>query len=112
MTSDEGDEFFTLDPVLTDPKRLKKEREKAQKLKKTQWWRDQLNLGLCHYCGNKFPAGKLTMDHVVPIARGGESNKGNIVPSCSDCNRKKKLMTPAELLLQELERQKSGKGSG
>ncbi len=42
------------------------------------------------------------MDHIVPLARGGESNKGNIVPACRDCNQKKKLETPAERLLREM----------
>ena len=35
-------------------------------------------------------AAGLTMDHVVPIVRGGRSTKGNVVPSCKDCNSKKK----------------------
>ena len=106
MSEDSGnsgdDEFYSLDPALSDPKRIKKEREKAQKLKKSQWWKDHLNRGICHYCGQKFASSKLTMDHVVPIARGGESTKGNIVPSCADCNRKKQLGTPAEALLRGL----------
>lgn len=96
------DDYYVLDPSLSDPKRIKKEREKAQKLKKSQWWRTQLNRGLCHYCGKKFPASELTMDHVVPIARGGTSTPGNIVPSCRSCNRDKKLTTPAEEALKRL----------
>ncbi len=32
----------------------------------------------------------LTMDHVVPIIRGGRSTKGNVVPACKSCNAKKK----------------------
>ncbi len=105
MTSD--DDFVSLDPVFSDPKRIRKEREKAQKLKKSQWWRDQLNRGLCHYCGKKFAPKDLTMDHVVPIARGGESSKGNIVPSCRDCNQKKKLQIPAEELLNRIKSENS-----
>jgi len=42
------------------------------------------------------------MDHIVPLARGGKSIKGNIVPSCMEYNRKKKLETPAEAILREL----------
>jgi 5-methylcytosine-specific restriction protein A len=98
-----NDDYFILDPTHTDPKRLKKEREKAQKLRKTQWWLSLLNQGLCHYCGKKFEARHLTMDHIVPLARGGTSTQGNIVPSCRDCNREKKLETPAERLLKQLE---------
>ena len=42
------------------------------------------------------------MDHVVPVARGGRSVRGNVAPSCKACNNRKKLLTPAELLLREL----------
>ena len=36
------------------------------------------------------------MDHIVPIARGGRSTRGNIVPACKDCNTKKKQLLPME----------------
>ena len=29
------------------------------------------------------------MDHVVPLARGGKSTKGNTVPACIEYNHKK-----------------------
>lgn len=94
--------YYELDPEFTDPKRLKKERDKARELKKTQWWLTQVNRGICHYCERKFSPKQLTMDHVVPLARGGTSSKGNIVPSCKDCNSKKQLDTPVDQLLRKL----------
>ncbi|MBY0472562.1 HNH endonuclease [bacterium] len=96
-----SDDYFILEPEFTDPKRVKKEREKARKLKKSQWWLTKINQGLCHYCGKKFPPKELTMDHVVPIARGGTSTPGNVVSSCKNCNRDKKLLTPAEQLMKQ-----------
>ncbi len=36
------------------------------------------------------------MDHVVPVIRGGKSSRGNVVPSCKECNNKKKHMLPIE----------------
>lgn len=42
------------------------------------------------------------MDHLIPIARGGKSNKKNCVTSCKDCNSKKGYKTRAELALDEL----------
>jgi 5-methylcytosine-specific restriction endonuclease McrA len=36
------------------------------------------------------------MDHLVPIARGGRSIAGNVVPACKDCNSKKKYLLPME----------------
>lgn len=97
-----SDDYYPLDPELSDPKRIKREREKARKLKKSQWWLNLLNRGICHYCEKKFPRSELTMDHVVPIARGGTSTPGNTVPACRSCNRDKKLETPAERLLKKL----------
>ena len=43
----------------------------------------------------------LTMDHVVPVARGGRSARGNVVAACQECNTRKKLMTPAEQLMMK-----------
>ncbi len=40
--------------------------------------------------------GALTMDHLVPLGRGGTSVRGNVVPACKDCNKRKKAMLPVE----------------
>jgi 5-methylcytosine-specific restriction enzyme A len=96
------EDYYILNPEDVDPQRISKEREKARKLKKSQWWLTLVNRGVCHYCEKKFKPSQLTMDHVVPLARGGTSTPGNIVPSCKNCNRDKKLETPAERLLRKL----------
>ena len=41
----------------------------------------------CVYCG--CGTGRLTLDHVVPRSRGGESSWENVVTACSTCNLKK-----------------------
>jgi 5-methylcytosine-specific restriction endonuclease McrA len=41
----------------------------------------------CQYCGTEH--GKLTLDHVVPRSRGGESVWENVVTSCAPCNLRK-----------------------
>ncbi len=41
----------------------------------------------CQYCGSD--GGKLTLDHVVPRSRGGDSVWENVVTSCSPCNLRK-----------------------
>ena len=97
-----SEDFFLLDPAHTDPQRMKKEREKARQLKKTHWWQQLRQKGLCHYCEKEFRPEDLTMDHVLPLARGGRSQKGNIVASCKTCNSQKKLNTPAEELISGL----------
>ena len=48
----------------------------------------------CQYCGHQ--AHGLTVDHVMPRSRGGESVWENIVASCAPCNRKKGSRTPHE----------------
>lgn len=83
---------------------VSRERDKARALRKSGWWQRQLNAGVCHYCGANVGADALTLDHVVPVSRGGCSTKGNVVPACRDCNQKKKYLTPAEQILAELER--------
>ncbi|WP_022850525.1 HNH endonuclease [Limisalsivibrio acetivorans] len=79
-----------------DDKHIKKEKEKARLLRRKQWWKQKVDAGVCHYCGCSFRPDELTMDHVVPLARGGTSTKGNVVPSCKECNSKKKYMLPTE----------------
>ena len=69
---------------------LKRERSKAREMRQSQWWKRKCAKGICHYCNQKFPAKELTMDHIVPIARGGKSTKGNVVPCCKSCNTDKK----------------------
>lgn len=89
--------------INKDPKHIARERQKAREMRSTQWWLNQLQQGICHYCGEKFSADELTMDHVVPVSRGGRSNKANIVASCKKCNNDKTYLTPAELILRRLE---------
>ena len=83
------------------PKNVKREKEKARKLRQSAWWQSKLDKGECHYCGNKFPRKQFTMDHVVPLSRGGASTKGNVVICCKECNNQKKSLTPAEIILRK-----------
>jgi 5-methylcytosine-specific restriction endonuclease McrA len=80
----------------TDEIATNRERQRARELRQSQWWKRQLDRGRCHYCGRLFPPRALTMDHIVPVVRGGKSKKGNVVPACKDCNNKKKHMLPIE----------------
>jgi 5-methylcytosine-specific restriction endonuclease McrA len=90
--------------IKKDLKHVSRERAKAKALRKGEWWKQQLAKGTCHYCGQAFPPEKLTMDHILPVVRGGKSVKGNCVPCCKECNRDKKYLTPAEMILRELEK--------
>jgi len=50
----------------------------------------------CQYCGRRFPTSELSLDHVTPRSRGGETSWANIVCSCVKCNVKKGGRTPQE----------------
>jgi 5-methylcytosine-specific restriction enzyme A len=69
---------------------ISRERKKAKELKQTAWWKQKRSNGICHYCNQKFPIDEITMDHLIPLIRGGKSIKANLVPSCKECNSKKK----------------------
>jgi 5-methylcytosine-specific restriction endonuclease McrA len=90
--------------IEKDQKAVLHEKEKAKKLKKSWWWKNRISTGICHYCNEKFTPNDLTMDHVVPLSRGGKSTKNNAVPSCKPCNSKKKYYTPVEMILDEIKK--------
>jgi hypothetical protein len=75
---------------------IKREREKSRELRKSRWWQNRLALGYCHYCQKKFVADELTMDHLVPVSRGGKASRNNVVPACKECNSRKKYLLPIE----------------
>ena len=53
----------------------------------------------CVYCGS---TGKLTLDHVLPRSRGGDSVWENVVSSCAPCNLRKGNRTPEEVQMRLL----------
>ena len=59
----------------------------------------------CQYCG--LTGGRMTVDHVVPRARGGPSSWENSVTACAPCNVKKadKLVHEANMKLRSHPRQ-------
>ncbi|MDY6903085.1 MAG: HNH endonuclease [Thermodesulfobacteriota bacterium] len=81
---------------VIDEDYLKREKNKAREIRQTQWWKQRIARGICYYCGKKIPPRKLTMDHVVPLSRGGKSTKGNVVPACKACNTQKSRLVPVE----------------
>jgi len=82
--------------VEVSEEQLRAEREKARALRKQNWWKNRVAQGICHYCGQHVPPKELTLDHVVPLARGGRSSKNNCVPACKTCNTKKRDLLPME----------------
>ena len=93
--------------VDVDEEQIRKERQKARELRKQNWWKNKIAKGVCHYCEKSVLPKDLTLDHVVPVARGGHTTKGNCVPACKDCNNQKKNLLPQEWegYLQHLQEQ-------
>ncbi len=82
--------------VPVDEAQIQAERRKARELRKTSWWKQKRSSGVCYYCESRVGVEQLTMDHKVPIIRGGRTTKGNVVPACKDCNAAKKHQLPWE----------------
>ncbi len=95
---------------LASEEQIRRERDKARELRRSQWWKNRIARGTCHYCGTRVPSRELTLDHIVPLVRGGHSTRGNCVPACRECNSKKQHLLPVEWAeyLASLE----GRGSG
>ena len=51
---------------------------------------------LCFWCGALWEE----QEHIVALSKGGTHSKGNVVPSCADCNDKKYLKDPLEFYFE------------
>jgi 5-methylcytosine-specific restriction protein A len=78
------------------PEALKRERARGRELRASQWWKRRIADGVCYYCRRRVGIRALSMDHLVPLGRGGRSVRGNVVPACKDCNSRKQSMLPVE----------------
>lgn len=74
--------------MVVKPQRRKVQREyiireeKEEILKKSK--------GCCAHCGKKIEIGKnFTVEHVIPLSRGGNNDLNNLVGLCKDCNSSK-----------------------
>jgi len=56
----------------------------------------------CRYCGGTAPDVKLTIDHVTPVALGGQDVPENLVTACADCNAGKAASNPDAPLVAEV----------
>jgi 5-methylcytosine-specific restriction endonuclease McrA len=50
----------------------------------------------CQYCGDRFTAAELTLDHIMPRSRGGSDECDNLCACCFACNQRKGNRTPDE----------------
>lgn len=66
----------------------------------------------CRYCGRSplHEGVVIHVDHVVPVAKGGESTLDNLITACTDCNRGKfdtPLSAPAQSAINDYVRPRS-----
>lgn len=57
----------------------------------------------CRYCGATAEDAKLTVDHVMPIALGGNDEPSNLVTACAPCNAGKSSANPDDPLVREVD---------
>lgn len=68
--------------------------------RKNVLYRDEFT---CQYCGKKDNR-KLTIDHIIPKAKGGKTEFENCVAACKPCNNTKGSKTPREAKMSLLKR--------
>lgn len=62
-----------------------------------------LDSGACSYCGIELEFAKATVDHVIPLARGGANTFGNVAGACLCCNQNKADKPALLFMLSECE---------
>lgn len=73
-----------------DDLHVKRERAAARMLRKSRWWQNLIQNAPCYHCQAPLTVSTATMDHLIPVSRGGRSTRGNVVPACKECNTVKR----------------------
>lgn len=68
-------------PEKIEERRLFTHEERTQILKSTK--------GICAHCGKKLTTKTMTIEHIIPIMRGGTNDIENLTALCSECNTMK-----------------------
>lgn len=75
---------------ILEPGRAKTKRMLTTKSKRirVKWWKQGRRC--CHWCPKEFKAfEEMTLDHVIPLFRGGSNFQDNLVPACGPCNKRR-----------------------
>ena len=73
-------------PAVMMLKQMQRRRQKPRFSKANLYVRD---LYTCQYCNTPYTKHNLTLDHVLPISKGGKTSWTNIVAACGPCNTRK-----------------------
>ncbi|MFC2680763.1 HNH endonuclease [Limosilactobacillus vaginalis] len=92
-----GHTYITSEEFVEDNKRLhlmhikygypKGKRPKISKAKRRRIY--ERDKGICAYCGKYLPFDSFHIDHIIPLAKGGNNEDDNLTVLCPRCNRKK-----------------------
>jgi 5-methylcytosine-specific restriction enzyme A len=85
-----------MDYTVVEEQHIRREKERARRLRQTTWWMRKTHPGVCHYCHRNVGRQLLTMDHVVPLSRGGKSSKGTSSRHARAVITRKKYLLPIE----------------
>lgn len=55
----------------------------------------------CHYCGKQLTLMTATLDHVTPVAAGGDNSFENLITSCLHCNSRKNRRPVGDFLAED-----------
>lgn len=83
-------------PAIVVTKEFMKYKKGVRFSRRSLYLRD---LYTCQYCGDTFHDRDLTIDHVLPVSKGGKTSWENCVAACQECNFRKgdKIMHPKRL---------------
>lgn len=70
-------------PAVIMMKEYIKKKTQVRFSKSNLFLRDQFE---CLYCNHQFARSNLTLDHVIPLSKGGKTGWDNIVAACQKCN--------------------------
>lgn len=73
-------------PAVIMLKEMQRRRRRPRFSKANLFIRD---LYTCQYCNTPYTKNNLTLDHVLPLSKGGRTKWENIVAACGPCNTRK-----------------------
>ena len=60
------------------------------------WRMRRMTVVRCYYCGENIPKGKLHIDHIIPLSKGGAHDVSNLCCACASCNLSKSSKHPSD----------------
>lgn len=54
-----------------------------------QWLSIKYQSPICPMCGRFVECENLTLDHIIPVSKGGQHTRSNVQPLCRSCNARK-----------------------